>query len=508
MKQNPANRVLFLNTLAFAICFAAWTLYSVLLTYLVDHQVLQLDKSQIGWLMGIPLLTGSIMRLPMGMLADRYGGKPVFMGIMIFSSLALVATSFANGFLAFVIGGLTFGVVGATFSVGVAYTAAWFPKNKQGTALGLLGMGNIGTAITALAAPKLLEMFTQSGAAIEGWRMVPRVYAGALLVMTFLFALFAIPKKVEGAAKSIAQMTSPLKNPRVWRFGFYYFLLFGGFVALSQWLIPYYLNVYGMTLAAAGLMATLFSMPSALTRAAGGFLSDKIGARRTLYFVLSGVSVLFLLLLAPRMDITSPGEGVMSDKSGTVTYVAPNRIEAAGVTYNLKAEQGLKSNIDQSTIVLPKFHSWQTPTVTVGETIKKKQLLATGTTHVYFQANRWVFTGLLFLAAILMGLGMAAVFKHIPEYFPNEVGVVGGLVGVLGGLGGFIMPILFGYLLKATGLWTTCFLLMALLSLISLVVMHWTILGIEHRIERRDEDEAHEGEYPLPGSERSSHAIA
>jgi MFS transporter, NNP family, nitrate/nitrite transporter len=496
MKQGAANRVLFLNTLAFAICFAAWTLYSVLLTYLVDHQVLQLDKSQIGWLMGIPLLTGSILRLPMGMMADRYGGKPVFIGIMLFSSVALVATSFANDFLAFLIGGLTFGVVGATFSVGVAYTAAWFPKNKQGTALGLLGMGNIGTAITALAAPKLLDVFTQQGAAIEGWRMVPRVYAGALIVMTIFFALFAIPKKVEGTAKTMAQMTAPLKNSRVWRFGFYYFLLFGGFVALSQWLIPYYLNVYGMTLATAGLMATLFSMPSALTRAAGGFLSDKIGARRTLYFVLSGVSVLFILLLAPRMDITSPGEGVMSDKSGAVTYVAPNRIEAAGVTYNLKPEQQLSSNIDQSTIVLPKFHSWQTPAVRVGDAVKKKQLLATGTTHVYFQANRWVFTGLLFLAAILMGLGMAAVFKHIPEYFPNEVGVVGGLVGVLGGLGGFIMPILFGYLLKATGLWTTCFLLMALLSILCLLWMHWTILSTAHH--RELDVRSREHDYSLP----------
>lgn len=481
MKNGAANRVLFLNTLAFAICFAVWTLYSVLITYLVDHQVLHLDKSQIGWLIGVPVLTGSILRLPMGMLADRFGGKPVYVGVMVFSALALVLTSFASSFIGFVLGGLAFGIAGASFAVGVAYTSLWFPKNKQGTALGLFGMGNIGTAITALGAPKMLDAFTQHNAVLEGWRMLPRVYAGGLLVMAVVFALLAVPKKLEAPAKSMGQMLQPLKNVRVWRFGMYYFVLFGGFVALSQWLIPYYLNVYGMTLATAGLMATLFSMPSAFTRAIGGFLSDRIGARRTLYFVLSAVTVLFLFLLAPRMDITSPGEGIMADKAGVVTAVDTNQIVAAGVTYKLKAEQPLNPNIDSKTIVLPKFHSWQEPAVQVGDTIKKKQLLATGTTHVYFQANQWVFTGLLFLAAIFMGLGMAAVYKHIPEYFPQEVGVVGGLVGVLGGLGGFVLPILFGYMLKGTGLWTTCFLLMAFLAVVSLIWMHLTILAIQHQ---------------------------
>lgn len=484
MKQGAANRVLFLNTLAFAICFAVWTLYSVLITYLVDHQVIHLDKSQIGWLIGIPVLTGSILRLPVGMLADRFGGKPVYVGVMLFSAISLLLTSFANSFGGFVLGGLAFGVAGASFAVGVAYTSLWFPRNKQGTALGLFGMGNIGTAITALGAPKMLDMFTQQNTVLDGWRTLPRVYAAGLVVMALLFAFLAVPKKLEGTVKTAGQMLQPLKNIRVWRFGLYYFVLFGGFVALSQWLIPYYLNVYGMTLATAGLMATLFSMPSALTRAVGGFLSDRIGARRTLYFVLSACAVLFLLLLAPRMDITSPGEGIMADKAGVVTQVAADHVVAGGVTYKLKTEHALNPNIDQSTIVMPKFHSWQEPAVHVGDTIKKKQLLATGTTHVYFQANRWVFTGFLFLAAVFMGLGMAAVFKHIPEYFPEEVGVVGGLVGVLGGLGGFVLPILFGYMLKSTGLWTTCFLLLAFLALISLVWMHLVILNMPHEQER------------------------
>lgn len=476
MAKSPANRVLFLNTVSFAVCFAAWTLYAVLITYLVDHRVLVLDKGQIGLLIGIPVLTGSIMRLPVGILADRFGGKPVYIGVMLISAVALFLTSMVGSYAGFLICGLAFGVSGASFAAGVAYTSVWFPKNKQGTALGLFGMGNLGTAITALGAPKMLDSFTNGGANLEGWRTLPQVYAGAMLAMAVVFALLAVPKKVEGAAKSIGQILQPLRHVRVWRFGFYYFVLFGGFVALSQWLIPYYLNVYGMSLAAAGLMATLFSLPSALTRAVGGFLADRIGARSTLYFVLSGVTLLCFLLVAPRMDITSPGEGVMADKPGKVVAVDSTRIIVDSTTYSLKSRPNADPSISQKTIVLPKFSSWQEPNVQVGDEVKKKQILAQGMTHVYFQANQWIFTAILLLAGVLMGLGMAAVYKHIPEYFPNEVGVVGGLVGVLGGLGGFVLPILFGFLLKATGLWTTCFLLLAVLAIGSLVWMHLAIL--------------------------------
>lgn len=488
-ERSAANRVLLLNTLAFAVCFAAWTLYGVLITYLVDHQVLVLDKAQVGWLIGAPVLTGSILRLPMGILSDRFGGKPIYIAVMLFSALAMFLTSFASNFLGFLIGGLAFGLSGASFAVGVAYTAVWFPKNKQGSALGIFGMGNMGTAITALCAPTMLENFTLHGENLEGWRRLPQLYAVGLLVMAVIFALLAVPKRIEGPPKTMAAMLRPLGNTRVWRFGLHYFVLFGGFIALSQWLIPYYLNVYGMTLAAAGAMATIFSLPSGLTRAVGGFLADRIGARPTLYIVLTGVTIMFLLLVAPKMEITSPGEGIMADKAGTVTSVTSNEIVAAGVTYPLKQRPPADPAIDDKTLVLPKFSSWQEPAVQVGDTIKKKQVIARGITHVFFQANQWVFTGILLIAGILMGLGMAAVFKHIAEYFPQDVGVVGGLVGVLGGLGGFVLPIVFGYLLKGTGLWTSCWLLLAILGVISLLWMHAVILKMSRRVDPVPPDE-------------------
>ena len=115
------------------------------------------------------------------------------------------------------------------------------------------------------------------------------------------------------------------------------------------------------------------------------------------------------------------------------------------------------------------------PVVEVGESVSKKQLLARGVTHIFFQANIWIFTALCFIIGSVMGIGKAAVYKHIPDYFPNDVGVVGGIVGVLGGLGGFVCPVMFGYLLRATGLWTTCWMLFFGVATICMLWMHLVV---------------------------------
>lgn len=486
-ERATANRVLLMNTLAFTVCFAVWTMYGVLITFLVDNRYLAIDKGQIGWLIGIPVLTGSVMRLPVGLLTDRYGGKPVYLAVMVFSALSLFVTSQVSTFAGFLVAGLLFGMSGAAFAVGIAFSSVYFPKERQGTALGIFGMGNAGSAVTTLAAPTILKNLTDGGKQIEGWRNLPIIYGIALLVMAGLFALFTTNRKSEYAAqRTLSDMLSPLRDVRVWRFGLYYFLVFGAFVALAQWLVPYYLNVYGMSLAMAGLLASVFSLPSGVIRALGGWASDKFGARATMYWVLSTCAVFFLLLVAPRMEIESPGEGLMAERAGRVTSVGPGDVvvdtAAPGAipelkTYTLKVEQPMDPRkLEEGVLVWPTFRSWQVPEVTPGQVVKKKELLARGVTHVYFQANVWVFTVLVFLAGIMMGIGKAAVYKHIPEYFPKDVGVVGGIVGVIGGLGGFFCPILFGYLLKLTGLWTSCWLFLAILSLICLVWMHLVIL--------------------------------
>lgn len=484
-ERGLARRVLILNTLAFTVCFAVWTMYGVLAAYLADIQFLKIDKAQLGWLLGAPILTGSVMRLPVGLLTDRYGGKPVYIGVMLIAAGGVALTSLANEYWHFLACGLIFGMAGSAFAVGIAYTSVFWPKEMQGTALGIFGVGNAGSAATTLLAPSALQRLTEGGAHVDGWRQLPLIYAAVLGLMTVMFALLTTNRKPANAGeKTLAMMLAPLRSARVWRFGVYYFLVFGAFVALAQWLVPYYLSVYGMSLAMAGLMASIFSLPSGLIRALGGWASDKFGARATMYWVLASCTLLFALVIAPRMDIVSPGESVLADRAGTITAVSEESITVDDKVYPLKlasagTEQTLSakgSSLGEGNLILPKSNSWQEPVVEVGQQVKKRELLARGITHVYFQANVWVFTGIVFLAGIMMGVGKAAVYRHIPDYFPNDVGVVGGIVGVIGGLGGFFCPILFGYLLKSTGLWTSCWLFLALLSAVCLVWMHLVIL--------------------------------
>lgn len=483
--RGKAVSVLTLNTLAFTICFACWMMNGVLVTFLVDNGIYAWDKAQIGWLIGIPVLTGSLVRLPLGVFTDKYGGRVVFALLMLLSAVPMYLMSYADSYSDFLWGSLGFGLAGGSFSVGIAYTSVWFPKEQQGTALGIFGMGNAGSAITSLLAPTLLTRLTAGGAEIENWRSLPKIYAASLVVMTAIFLLLTHSRKAIAAqAKTIGQQLAPLKSIRVWRFGLYYFLVFGGFVALAQWLIPYYVNVYAMSIAMAGLMASIFSLPSGVIRALGGWLSDAFGARRVMYWVLGSCLVSSVLLIVPRMDIYSPGGGIMALAGGTVSGVTPTQISVTGATGAVKtypvrvkpeASEEEKMSQDDALLILPTARSWQEPAVKVGDTVKKKQLLARGVTHLYFQANVWIFTFLVFVLGIMMGIGKAAVYKHIPDYFPQEVGVVGGIVGVLGGLGGFFCPILFGYLLKTTGIWTTCWMFFAVLSLACLVWMHRVI---------------------------------
>lgn len=472
--------VLTANTIAFCACFACWMMYGVLITFLVDNGVFQWDKAQMGWLIGTPVLTGSVLRLPIGVLTDQHGGRRIFTILMIIAAAAVYCVSLCNSYIEFLMAGLCFGISGASFAVGIAYTSVWFPKEKQGTALGIFGAGNAGAALTSLLAPHLLISLTDHMKNLDGWRMMPRIYAVILLAIAILFFLVTREKRAEHTeGLTMAERLAPLKKLQVWRFGLYYFFVFGGFVALAQWLVPYYLNVYHMSLATAGFMASLFSLPSGVIRALGGWMSDLWGARLVMYLVLISCLVSCFLLSVPRMDIQSPGQGVMALSKGVVTSVDSSQITVGEKPYKLR--QVIRGDLltiaddNDDLLIWPTFASWQEPVVKVGDRVEKKQLIARGVTHIFFQANVWIFTVLVFVIGIMTGIGKAAVYKHIPDYFPDSVGVVGGIVGVLGGLGGFVGPIVFGEFLKWTGIWTTCWISLTFLVAVCLVWMHWTV---------------------------------
>src|SRR3990170_9095698 len=178
--------VLIMSALSFTVCFAVWTMNGVLITFLSDNRILPLEPAQIGWLIGIPVLTGAITRLPVGMLTDKYGGKYVFAGVMLLAAIPAYLMSYANTYTEFILASLGFGLAGASFAVGIAYTSVWFKKEHQGTALGIFGAGNAGASLTSLGAPTLLQHLTNDGANLDGWRMLPQIYAFGLVGMTVL----------------------------------------------------------------------------------------------------------------------------------------------------------------------------------------------------------------------------------------------------------------------------------------------------------------------------------
>ncbi len=469
-----SHKVLFLNTLAFTVCFAAWMFNGVLVTFLADNQVFDWGPIEIGWLMGIPVLTGSLFRLPAGMLTDKFGGKPVYATLLFICAIPMYLLSYADSFMTFALCSFGFGLAGVSFSIGIAFSSVWYPRERQGTALGIFGAGNAGAALTTLFAPTLLNRLTDNGANLEGWRQLPVYYAIMLAIMGVIFFIFAENKKPASSDKSFTQMLTPLKNVRVWRFGLYYFLVFGCFVAFSQWLVPYFVNVYYLPLVTAGIFASMFSLPSGIIRALGGWLSDKFGGRSIMYWVLGASVIISFLVIIPKMDVYSPGRGVMAKRSGVVTAVSADSIRIGDNTYALKLKPDPEENYDEQMLILPTKQAWQEPVVAVGQRVKKKELLAKGVTRIFFQANVWIFAILIILLGSVWGIGKAAVYKLIPDYFPDEVGVVGGMVGVLGGLGGFVCPIIFGYLLEWTGLWTSCWIFMCGLSLVCLLWLHLT----------------------------------
>jgi NNP family nitrate/nitrite transporter-like MFS transporter len=403
------NSVLTLNTFGFTVMFAVWVVFAII--GIAIRKELSLSETEFAMLVALPILTGSLLRLPIGMATDWYGGRPIFTALLATTAIPLLLLCFATQYWQYLVLGLFIGMAGTSFAVGIAYTSAWFPQRLQGTALGIFGAGNTGASLTKLFAPALMTVIPAGGLGLipGGWRFVPFVYAIAVLVTAGIYWTFTFTDHTHHKQESVKQLLSPLKHMRVWRFSLYYFLVFGGYVALSLWLPKYYIDVFGLPLRDAALLAAIFVFPSGIIRAPGGWLSDRYGARTVMYWVLSVCVVASFLLMFPDVELG---------------FLVPAKYAVAGPG--------------------PRFSLHMTPAI---------------------------FTVTVFVLGIAMGIGKAAVFKHIPHYFPDKVGSVGGLVGVIGGLGGFIMPILFGAMTQATHLPTTTFAFLFVLSVTCLVWM-------------------------------------
>ena len=227
--SGEQGRALWMSTLAFTVCFAVWTIFSIIGIRIKDE--LGLSETEFGLLVGTPILTGSLSRIFLGIWTDRYGGRVVFTLTMLATSIATVLLAFAHTYPQMLLAALGVGLAGGSFAVGVAYVSRFFPQGRQGTALGIFGVGNVGAAVTKFAAPFVLVAW--------GWQAVALTWAAVLAVMAVVFWLttFDDPVLVErrktGAApKPFLLELSALRDMRVWRFAFYYFFVFGAFVAL------------------------------------------------------------------------------------------------------------------------------------------------------------------------------------------------------------------------------------------------------------------------------------
>ena len=280
------------STLAFTVCFAVWVMFSIIGIPIKTN--LNLNETEFGLLAATPILSGSLIRLPLGMWTDKYGGRIVFLVLMLCTVLPIYVIGDATRYWQFLVLGLFVGVAGGSFSVGISYVARWFSKARQGFAMGIFGAGNAGAAVTKFVAPSLVAAY--------GWQMVPKVYAVAMLVTCCLFWLLTYSDPAHRVSSSVTMRDQllALKDPRVWRYCQYYAMVFGGYVGLSLWMTKYYISEYGLSIQTAALVAAIFVLPSGVIRALGGWVSDKLGAHAVTNAILWISWVCLFLLSLPQ----------------------------------------------------------------------------------------------------------------------------------------------------------------------------------------------------------------
>lgn len=288
--------VLTSSTVAFTVCFAVWMIFAVIGVPIKAQ--LNLNETQFGLLASMPVLTGALVRLPLGLWGDKYGGRLVFFVLMLCTVPPIYLIGHATEYWQFLVIGLFVGLAGGSFSVGIAYCARWFERNRQGLAMGIFGAGNSGAALTKFVAPAIVAAW--------GWEMVPTVYAVAMLVTALAFWLFSYDNPAHRVAShvSFADQLRALKDPRVWKYCQYYSIVFGGYVALALWMTKYYVTEYGFSLQLAALLAAAFSLPGGVLRAFGGWFSDRFGAHRVTWWVMWVSWICLFLLSYPQTHLT------------------------------------------------------------------------------------------------------------------------------------------------------------------------------------------------------------
>lgn len=299
-QNKQTRRVLLMATLAFAANFSVWTLYSVM--GISIRETLNLSATEFGFLLASPMLTGALLRFPVGFLCEIYSCRKLFIWQMIIIVPAILSLPWIDSYLGYIFIGFVLGISGVSFTIGIRYVSVWFERNQQGYVMGVFGAGNAGAAITLALAPQIIRYW--------GWDAIGIFYAAGMAVMIVLFMMLAPEETAymeQRRETSIKYHLAPLKEAKVWRFGLYYYFVFGSFLALLLWLPQYYLNAYKLELETAMLLTLLFVATSSMVRALGGWFSDRYGGKAVNWGVFWVCLVCLFFLSYPPTTLTIHG---------------------------------------------------------------------------------------------------------------------------------------------------------------------------------------------------------
>lgn len=411
-----ASRVLVLSTVAFTVMFAVWLMFGILGVKIADE--FKLSNSELFWISSLAVLNGSMWRLPAGILADRVGGKKVMLALLLAGVVASVAVAFANSYPMLLLLGFLVGFVGNSFSAGIAWNSAWFAERRKGFALGVFGAGNVGASVTKFIGPAIIAATAGSTyfGVVQGGWRIIPIIYAVLLLLCAIAIAVWAPK--HDRVPGASQSIGEMLEP---------------LKDVRVWRFSlYYVVVFGAYVALSAYLPTYYVKSFGIDLTTAGLLAATFIFPASLLRPLGGwasdrfgarkaMYFTFFLMLATCAVLCIPsGDAVTKDAAGAVTGHAP------------------------------------------------------------FGLPLWLFVLLVFVLGCAMGIGKAAVYKHIPTYFPRHVGSVGGLVGMLGGLGGFFLPLMFAYAQEATRTWSTAFAILLAFVLVSLLWMHFVIFRMTH----------------------------
>ena len=420
-----AVRVLTMSTVAFTLMFAVWLMFGILGVPIQTE--FGLSNTQLTWITSLAVLNGSLWRLPAGMIADRIGGKKVMIFLLLSGAVAAMAVSFAASYPLLLVLAFLVGFVGNSFSVGVSWNSAWFSDRRKGFALGVFGAGNVGASVTKFIGPAIITATagTTYLLGLQGGWRLIPVIYSVLLVLTAIGVFFLTPH--QDRRPGATQTVGQQLQP---------------LKDIRVWRFSlYYVVVFGAYVALSSYLPQYYVKNFGVSLATAGLLS---------------ASFIF------PASLLRPLGGWISDKWGAR--------RAMYVTF-------FTMLLTCGVLMMPDGYIVLTPPRGVE------------LTTMHYTMTLPLFVVLVFLLGCAMGIGKAGVYKHIPTYFPNNVGSVGGLVGMLGGLGGFFLPLMFSYTQAATGLWSMTFAILFAFTAVALVWMHITIIRMHKR------ESAHLGDF-------------